>query len=88
MREAGVSNMRLSALIMRCKTALTLFNTEHPFDTALILLAVIGDGIATETSIRYINHTVVKSGKYGVKYLYYPCQNPPTFPMPVPVFLQ
>lgn len=86
--------MRLSALIMRCKTALTplhvltVFNTEHPFDTALILLAVIGDGIATETSVRYINHTVVKSGKYGVKYLYYPCQNPPTFPMPVPVFLQ
>ena len=69
--------MRLSALMMRCSTGFTRFTSspyfyaEHPFDTALVLLAVIGDGIAAEASVGHINHTVVEGGRYGVENLYF-----------------
>ena len=50
---------------------LAVLYAEHPFDTALVLLAVIGDSIAAEASVGHINHTVVEGGQYGVENLYF-----------------
>ena len=51
---------------------LSVLYSEYPFSAAHVLFAVVGDGIAAQCTVWYINNSVV-----------YRCRSPPPFDLPV-----
>ena len=47
----------------------SVFHSEYPFSAAHVLFAVIGDGIAAQSTVRYVNNSIVYRSQNGVENL-------------------